>query len=208
MRAVIFGAVLMFAAAATAGEPNSPQDKIGKNVQKYFDTVFAGLKAVADKKPTVDTFREAMAPFEGKTAGFYGGTLIDKNFVIVQVYYRTHFLAKGFDLKKVAELKDFWKQMKTDPKPQLSEPGHGSIMQPKLIAMRYPVLDADKKLVCIVSTMIRTENFLADSGLDKCTAYRITCLGKVAEENGVLSSKCRKVSLSLPSTTWVIEYDE
>ncbi|OHB44109.1 MAG: hypothetical protein A2178_02785 [Planctomycetes bacterium GWC2_49_10] len=209
MKKMVLGLVLVVVMCSSGfgEEPNKPADKIGKSVSNYFDKVFAGLKAVADQEPTVDTFRSAMKSFAEGTDGFYGGTLVDPNFVIIQVYYKTHFLAKGFDLNKVDELKDFWKKMKADPQPQLSEPAHGSIMQPRLIAMRYPMVKG-KKLVGIVSAMVRTEKFLSATGLDKCRAYRITCLGKMAEEKGLLSKEHKKVTLTLPSTSWVIEYDE
>jgi hypothetical protein len=197
--------LIMFASAAIA-EPNQPQNTIEAKVKTYFDQMFASMKAVADKNPTVDTFRDDMKSLAENTKGFYGGTLVDPDFVIRQVYYKTHFLAKGYDLKKVPELKDFIKKMKDNPSPQLSEPGHGSIMQPRLIAMRYPVIK-NKKVVNIVSIMVRTPAFLEAVGLDKCTAYRITCLGTVAEEKGELSNKCKKFSLSLPATEWLIEYE-
>jgi hypothetical protein len=96
--------------------------------------------------------------------------------------------------------------MRKAPAPQLSEPGHGSILQPRLIAMRYPVITAGK-LQGIVSMMVRTEKFLEAAGLDKCSAYKIICRGVPAEEKGDLSADHREVKLALPSTEWVIQYD-
>lgn len=77
---------------------------------------------------------------------------------------------------------------------------------PRLPAMRYPVI-TDGKLEAVVSMMVRTENFLEAVGLDKCRAFRITCRGTLAEEDGKLSDHPRSVTLELPSTEWLIEYD-
>ena len=180
-------------------------DPVGQAVKTYFAASFERLKAVADKKPTVDTLRADMAPLVKQTDGFFGGTLIDTNFVIRQVYNPRDFLARGFDLKKVRQLDDFWVMMQRAPSPQLSEPAHGNIMQPRLIAMRYPVV-TDGRLVAIVSMMVRTGAFLKATGLDRCRGYRITCRGALAEEYGKLAGDVRRVALALPATEWVIEY--
>ena len=108
-------------------------------------------------------------------------------------------------MKKVSQLDFFWEQMRKKPEPQLSEPGHGNIVQPRLIAMRYPVM-TDGRMESIVSIMVRTEAFLKATGLDQCRCYRITCRGVQAEEKGDLSGEVNKVALQLPSTDWVIEY--
>ena len=180
-------------------------DPVGSAVESYFTVLFNRLREVADQKPTVDTLRDAMKPLVDQTDGFFGGTLIDTNFVIRQVYHPRDFLARGFDLKKVSQLDYFWEQMRKKPEPQLSEPGHGNIMQPRLIAMRYPVM-TDGRMESIVSVMVRTEAFLKATGLDQCRGYRITCRGVQAEEKGDLSGEVTKVALQLPSTDWVIEY--
>ncbi len=197
------------AVSAGAGQAiavQQPQDEIQKAVGAYFADVFAKFKEVADKKPTVDTYREAMKPMADKMEGLYGATFIDTNFVIRQVYHASHFLAKGFDLKKVKELDYFWDQMRKTPEPQVSEPGHGSLIQPRLIAMRYPVV-TDGKLQAVVSIMVRTEVFLKAVGLDKCQAYKITCRGTLAEENGDLKTgDVKSFNISLPSNDWKIEY--
>jgi len=115
-------------------------------------------------------------------------------------------LARGFNLRKVKQLDYFWDLMDKTPAPQLSEPGH-SLTQPiHLIALRYPIL-TDGKLEGVVSMMIRTGAFLEASGLDKCKAWKIICLGEKAESDGKLSDNPREVKLSLPSTEWVIQYD-
>ncbi|HNS81384.1 MAG TPA: hypothetical protein PKM67_08000 [Kiritimatiellia bacterium] len=183
-----------------------PPEMLQKNVKEYFGALFDGLAKVAEAEPTVDTFREHMKPMAEKTDGFFGGTLVDTNFVIRQCYFKRNFLAVGFDLKKVEQLDDFWKMMREKPEPQLSEPGHGSLVQPRLIAMRYPVIEKGK-LVNIVSMMVRTGAFLEAVGLDKCQAYKIICRGVPAEEKGKLSDQPLEVKLGLPSTEWVIQYD-
>jgi len=147
-----------------------------------------------------------MKPVAESVDGFFDGTLIDTNFVIDQSYYKFHALANGFDLKKVKQLDYFRSLMSTSPAPQLSEPSHGSLFQPRLISMRYPVI-TDGKLQSIVSMMVRTETFVESTGLAKCRAYKIICCGELAEENGDLSANPRKVKLTLPSTEWVIQYD-
>jgi hypothetical protein len=186
-------------------DPNT--DEIGQKTVAYFNNLFDKLKNVAEKDPNVETFRSAMRPVAESVKGFYGGTLIDPDFVIRQVYYPSHFLARGFDLKKVKELTDFYSMMKENPAPQLSEPGHGSIVQPRLIAMRYPVI-IDGKLKNIISMMVRTEAFLDATGLDKCKAYKIICRGKLAEGKGKLSENYTQVKLILPSTDWLIQYQK
>ena len=182
------------------------EDPVGIAVETYFNTVFTKLGEVAAQKPTHDTFRAAMKPAAESVDGFFGGTLINSDFVIDQSYYKFHALANGFDLKKVRQLDYFWDLMRTAPAPQLSEPGHGSIIQPRLIAMRYPVI-TDGKLRSVVSMMVRTEKFTKATGLDKCRAYRIICRGAPAEEKGILSAHPRGATLSLPATEWVIQYD-
>ena len=193
---------LPFAAAAQVQPPDDP---VGKAVAAYFDKTFANLKAVADRQPTKDTFREAMKPLEDATDGFFGGSYIDTDFVIREVYYPRDFLARGFDLKKVKQLDYFWDLMRKNPTPQLSEPGHGSIVQPRLIAMRYPVLK-DGQLAAVVSFFVRTEKFLEAVGLGDVQGYRITCRGVLAEEDGKLGDNPKSVTVSLPANEWVIEY--
>ncbi|MEI8205503.1 MAG: hypothetical protein WCG03_01340 [Kiritimatiellales bacterium] len=182
------------------------EDPVGIAVETYFNTVFTKLGEVAAKKPTHDTFRAAMKPVAESVDGFFGGTLINTDFVIDQSYYKFHALANGFDLKRVKQLDYFWDLMRTAPAPQLSEPGHGNIMQPRLIAMRYPIITGEK-LHGVVSMMVRTEKLLAISGLDKCSAYKIICRGELAEEKGTLSTHHHEVKLLLPSTEWMIQYD-
>ena len=204
-KAVVVAALAaLWAGAVWAADPDA--DEMAAKVKAYFEQRFTDLGGVAEKRPTAETFREAMAPVAEGTPGFFGGTLIDANFVIREVYYKRDFLARGFDLKKVRQLDGFWALMRKAPAPQLSEPGHGNIVQPRLIAMRYPVL-VDGKLENIVSMMVRTEKFLEATGLDRCKAFRITCLGQPAEEKGTLSGSPHEVKLDLPSTDWVIQYD-
>jgi len=197
---------LLTLCAAFAVQAAQTADPIGIAVETYFDAAFALLEKVAAQKPTVDTFRAAMKPCVDATDGFFGGTLIDTNYTIRQTYLKRNALARGFSLRKVKQLDYFWEQMDKNPAPQLSEPGHGSLIQPRLIAMRYPVV-TDGKLVNVVSMMVRTEKFLEATGLDKCSAYKIICRGELAEEKGTLSATPHEVKLALPSTKWVIQYD-
>jgi hypothetical protein len=186
-------------------DPNN--DPVGTKTVAYFKTLFDGMNAAADKNPTVDSFRDAMRPLAENTDGFYGGSLLDADWTIIQVYNKTHFLARGFDLHKVDELAGFIEKMKNAPGPQLSEPGHGSLVQPRLIAMRYPLIK-DGQMAGMVSMMIKTESYLKAVGLDRCKAFRITCLGRVTEEKGTLSKSPKTVKLTLPATEWRIEYDQ
>ena len=193
---------LPFAASAQVQPPDDP---VGKATAAYFAKTFADLKAVADRQPTKDTFREAMKPLEEATAGFFGGSFIDTDFVIREVYHPRDFLARGFDLKKVKQLDHFWELMRKNPTPQLSEPGHGNLVQPRLIAMRYPVLK-DGQLAAVVSFFIRTGAFLDAVGLGDAKGYRITCRGVLAEEDGKLGDNPKSVTVSLPANEWLIEY--
>lgn len=202
IRAFLAICILPFAASAQVQPPDDP---VGNAVAGYFERQFANLKAVADRQPTKDTFRAAMKPLEDATDGFFGGSFIDTDFVIREVYYPRDFLARGFDLKKVRQLDHFWDLMRKNPTPQLSEPGHGNIVQPRLIAMRYPVLQAGQ-LAAIVSFFVRTEKFLEAVGLGKAKGYRITCRGVLAEEDGKLGANPKSVTITLPANEWVIEY--
>ena len=193
---------LPFAASAQVQPPDDP---VGQATAAYFAKTFADLKAVADQQPTKESFREDMKPLAEGTDGFFGGSFIDTDFVIREVYYPRDFLARGFDLKKVEQLDYFWDLMRKDPTPQLSEPGHGNIVQPRLIAMRYPVLK-DGKLAAVVSFFVRTQSFLETIGLGDAKAYRITCRGVVAEEDGKLGDHPKAVTVSLPANEWLIEY--
>ena len=190
---------------ATLAQVTPPDDPVGIAVAAYFATNFANLKAVADLKPTKETFREAMKPLEEATDGFFGGSYIDTDFVIREVYHPRDFLARGFDLKKVKQLDHFWALMRKNPAPQLSEPGHGNLVQPRLIAMRCPVLK-DGQLAAVVSFFVRTEAFLKAVGLDQAQAYRITCRGVLAEEKGKLGNSPKSVTVTLPANEWLIEY--
>ncbi len=201
---MILATALATASLLTAA-PVPADDPIGLAVEAYFKRSFDGLKAVADQQPTEDTLRKAMKPLAEATDGFFGGTLIDTNFVIRQVYNPRDFLARGYDLNKVKQLTVFWKEMREKPEPQLSEPARGNIMQPRLVAMRYPVMK-DGAILSIVSIMVRTEDFLESTGLDKCKGYRITCRGVKAEEDGKLAEPIRSVTLQLPANEWLIEY--
>ncbi|MEI6563535.1 MAG: hypothetical protein WCO42_04410 [bacterium] len=176
-------------------------------VSNYVARVMKGLQGVAEQQPTADTFRAQMKPFMESTPGVFGASLIDTNFVIRQVYYRRDFLAVGFDLKRVSELDYFWKLMRKNPEPQLSEPGHGSLIQPRLVAMRYPIV-VHGSFKGIVSVMIHTDDFLQAVGLSQCRAFKIICLGKLAEQKGELAEKHDEIKLTLPSTEWVIQFQK
>lgn len=176
------------------------------SVEGYFNDLFGRLELAAAQAPTEETLRTVMKPHIGKLDGLFGATLINAEWEIRQVYFRGDFLAVGFSLKKVSELDDFRKRMEEKPGPQLSEPAHGNIMQPRLISLRYPVVK-DGRMTDMVSIMIRTEAFLKAVGLDTCKAFRITCLGKEAERKGTLTDAKKDVRLSLPSTEWNIEYE-
>lgn len=193
---------LPFAAPAQVQPPDDP---VGQAVATYFTTQFDNLKVVADHQPSRDTFRAAMKPLAKQTPGFFGGSFIDTNFVIREVYYPRDFLARGFDLKKVKQLDYFWDLMRETPTPQLSEPGHGNIVQPRLIAMRYPVVK-DGTLDSVVSFFVRTEAFLKAVGLDQAKGYRITCRGVLAEKGGKLGTDPKTVTVALPANEWLIEY--
>jgi len=176
------------------------------SVEAYFGDLFQRLGQAAGQSPTEETFREVMKPQIEKIDGLFGATLINADWEIRQVYFKRDFLAVGFSLKKVKELDVFRKRMEEKPEPQLSEPGHGNIMQPRLIAMRYPIIK-DGKMAGMVSMMVRTEAFLKAVKLDACKALTFTCLGKVAESKGTLTAARKQVTLSLPSTEWLIEYE-
>ena len=203
-KTLVLIALLALPCAASA-QVQPPDDPVGQATAAYFATTFANLKAVADRMPTKDTFRDAMKPLEEATPGFFGGSFIDTDFVIREVYFSRDFLARGFDLKKVKQLDHFWELMRKDPAPQVSEPGHGSIVQPRLIAMRYPVI-RDGKLASVVSFFVRTEAFLEAVGLGDAKGYRITCRGVLAEEDGKLGDSPKSVTVSLPANEWLIEY--
>ena len=206
MKSKIIALIALLAlSGAAAAQVQPPDDPVGQATAAYFAKTFANLKAVADKQPTKDTFRVAMKPLEDATPGFFGGSFIDTDFVIREVYFSRDFLARGFDLKKVKQLDHFWELMRKDPGPQLSEPGHGSIVQPRLIAMRYPVIQ-DGKLAAVVSFFVRTGAFLEAVGLGDAKGYRITCRGVLAEEDGQLGDSPKSVTVSLPANEWLIEY--
>ena len=202
-RSALFGLLALPLALSAQVQP--PDDPVGIATAAYFAKQFENLKAVADRQPTPETFREAMKPLAEATPGFFGGSIIDTDFVIREVYYPRDFLARGFDLKKVKQLDYFWELMRKEPTPQLSEPGHGNIVQPRLIAMRYPVLK-EGRLAAVVSFFVRTESFLEAVGLGDAKAYRITCRGVLAEEDGKLGDTPRAVTVTLPANEWLIEY--
>lgn len=191
----------------TTARADNEKEVMANAVSNYVAGIMKGLQGVASQQPTVDTFREQMKPFMDNTPGVFGASLIDTNFVIRQVYYRRDFLAVGFDLKRVSELDYFWKLMQKKPAPQLSEPGHGSLIQPRLVAMRYPII-VNGKFKGIVSVMIHTDDFLKAVGLDACKAFRIICLGKLAEQKGDLTAEHQEIKLTLPSTEWVIQFQK
>jgi len=206
LRILMCGAVAGAMAAAPARATDDGAVMAGA-VSNYVAGVMKGLQEVADQQPTKETFREQMKPFMAATPGVFGASLIDTNFVIRQVYFRRDFLAVGYDLKKVRELDYFWKLMREAPAPQLSEPGHGSLIQPRLVAMRYPIM-VDGQFKGIVSAMIHTDAFLKAVGLDTCSAFKIICLGKLAEEKGEPAPGYHELTLTLPSTEWVIQFQE
>jgi hypothetical protein len=202
-RLALTGMLLCCASAASAA---ASEDVLTLSVQGYFTNLFARLSQAAAQQPTEATFRTVMRPLVDDLPGLYGASLIDTNWTIRQTYFRRHFLAEGFDLKKVRELDRFRELMDRQPAAQLSEPGRGGLTQPHLISLRYPVM-RDGRLAAIVSLMVRTEDFLRAAGLDNCRAYRVTCQGQVTETRGELTPARRTVKLELPSTEWVIDYE-
>ncbi|MDO8301757.1 MAG: hypothetical protein Q7T18_00795, partial [Sedimentisphaerales bacterium] len=167
-RLFVVAALLMCACGTFGADPNCDpsNDEVGRKTLAYFNDLFGKMAQAAQEDPNYDSFRKIMKPVAEEVKGFYGGTLVDPDFVIRQVYYPSHFLARGYDLKKVKELTEFYKTMKEKPSPQLSEPGHGSLVQPRLIAMRYPVI-VNGKFKNIVSMMVRTDEYLKAAGLDE-----------------------------------------
>jgi len=201
-----FLAVAVAGLAACFAQAAPTEAELQAAVESYFSDLFTRLGAVAAQSPTEDSFRDLMKPQAAKIDGLFGATLINADWEIRQVYFKRDFLAVGFSLKKVKELDAFRKLMDESPAPQLSEPGHGNLLQPRLIALRYPMLK-DGKMAGMVSAMIRTEAFLKAVKLDTCKAFTFTCLGKEAESKGTLTDARKTVTLSLPSTTWVIEFE-
>ncbi len=183
-----------------------PPDPVGAAVSNTLAQVFDRLAAAAAQQPTAATYRQVFTPLARNLDGLYGGSYIDTNFVIREVLYARHALARGVDLKRVPELTGFWALMQTNPAPQLSEPARGGIASPRLVSMRQPIL-REGRLTGILSAMLRTETLLRAAELDRCRAFRITCQGRVAEASGTLSAAPRTVTLTLPSTVWLIEYD-
>lgn len=175
-------------------------------VDSYFSDLFQRLEKVAEQAPTEASFREVIRPHIEKIDGLFGASLINADWEIRAVYFKRDFLAVGFSLKKVKELDGFRKLMAEHPAPQLSEPGHGSLLQPRLISLRYPVLK-DGKMVSMVSILIRTGSFLKAVGLNECKAFKITCLGKDAESKGTLSEQPKAITIALPSTELGIQYE-
>ncbi len=206
MRILICGVLLAITTSSMARASDDGSSMAGA-VSNYVAGIMKGLQDVAEQQTTAATFRDQMTPFMENTPGVFGASLIDTNFVIRQVYYRRDFLAVGYDLKKVGELDYFWKLMREKPAPQLSEPGHGSIVQPRLVAMRYPIM-ADGQFKGIVSVMIHTDAFLKAVGLDACSAFKIICRGTLAEQKGELGAKYDEIELTLPSTEWVIQFQK
>ncbi len=206
MKKFLLGILVMLAMASAGwAAPVPADDVVGQKVEAYFGDVFGKLKLAADRQPDYLTFRDAMKPVVAGVPGIFGGSFIDSNWVIRQVLFPSHFLARGFDLKGVKELKYFQAKLKEAPGPQLSEPAHGNIAQPRLIAMRYPVIK-DGKVIGLVSMMVRTQAFLKAVGLDQAKAYKIICLGKEAEAQGVLGNHYKEFKLLLPATEWIIQY--
>ena len=91
--AALLLALLALPCAAPA-QVQPSDDPVGQATAAYFAKQFANLKAVADRQPTPETFREAMKPLADDTEGFFGGSIIDTNFVIREVYYPRDFLAR------------------------------------------------------------------------------------------------------------------
>jgi hypothetical protein len=90
----LFGLLALPGLAPAGVQP--PDDPVGVATLAYFDASFARLKAVADQQPTKETFRKAMKPLVDATPGFFGGTYIDTDFVIREVYNPRDFLARVF----------------------------------------------------------------------------------------------------------------
>jgi hypothetical protein len=206
MRKVVIGLLFLVCLSFRVEAAVVPSDDpVGQKVDVYFSDTFAKLKLAADAVSGPADFRKAMRPVITGVPGIFGGSYIDENWVIREVLFPSHFLARGFDLKGVGELHYFQDKLKEEPGAQLSEPAHGSIAQPRLIAMRYPI-QKDGKVQGLVSMMVRTTFFLKAVGLDKAKAYEIICLGKSAETHGTLGDDYKEIRLSLPSTEWVIRY--
>ncbi len=189
------------------GRAEVPAEAVLKTaVESYFNNLFQRLGKVAEQAPTEASFRKVMRPQIEKIDGLFGASLINADWEIRAVYFKRDFLAVGFSLKKVKKLDAFRKLMEENPAPQLSEPGHGSLMQPRLISLRYPVLK-DGKMTRMVSILIRTESFLKTVGLNECEAFKIICFGQDAESKGTLSEQHKEITIALPSMEWVIQYE-
>lgn len=203
-RLILASALLLSSGRFVQAAPTEAELKAA--IETYFADLFQRMGEVAGQKPTEATFRDLMQPQIGMIDGLFGATLINADWEIRQVYFKRDSLAVGFDLKKVEELKDFRDRMKTDPAPQLSEPGRGGFMRPRLISLRYPMLESGR-MTGMVSLMIRTEAFLKKVKLDTCNAFTITRLGQEAERKGTLGESPRRIQLALPSTEWAITFD-
>lgn len=180
--------------------------ELAQAVRGYFAGLFQRMERVAGKAPTEESFREVLRAEFKDVPGLFGASLIDGDWTIRQVLHRRDALAVGYSLKDVKELDAFRKAMAEHPGPQLSEPAHGGLLQPRLISLRQPILE-NGNMVRMVSVLMRTEAFLEATGLDRCKAYAISCQGKVAEREGKLSDARRNLTVELPATTWTIEFE-
>lgn len=195
--------VLLVAARANAA-PVATQ--MVASVQAYFTNLVGRLEQAATNAPTAQTFREVMRPHVAGLDGFYDASLISADWIILQVYDRSHFLGVGYDLKDVPELDAFRTHMAATPGPQVSEPASGGWMSPRLISVRVPVR-VDGRVTNILSLMVRTEFFLRAVGLADCRAFAITCGDKATERKGKLSPSATRVEVPLPATRWILEYE-
>jgi len=133
-------------------------NRIVQEKRDYFSTLVTAAEAVAVQEPTPLTFRVLMRPAAHSVDGFYDATLIDAGHVIRQVYDPLHFLARGYDLDRVPQLREQWRAMDVNPAPQITEPASGGFTSPRLVSVRVPLLK-DGKAVLFVSIMVRAEAY-------------------------------------------------
>ncbi len=198
-------ALLCMGMDAPAFSASPEADSVSDRIKEYFKQHVDTLNKAAEQRPSERTFRKVMAPLVPTINEFKGASLLNRDFVIRQVYSRKHIAAIGYDLKKQEAVKVAHAAMLEQPAPQLNGPTKPTLLRSSFITLRVPFVE-EGVLVGAVSLILDTKAVLKEVGISKWRAYRIKSSDGESFAHGELSSGTLHFKVQLPSLLWDVEY--
>jgi hypothetical protein len=202
----IVALVIALALNASAFAAHLPEDDaVGKKVDRYFERLGIELQASADKKPTSKTFASDIKNVVWTNEDLCGAYFLDTDWIVRKSLFPLQIFMVGHDYRTDPSLDHYRTMVTAFREPKLLAPMPRTFIRPGRITMTCPVFDA-LRVTGYLSVEVSTQRWLNAVGLDRAKAYRIVCDGKESLKKGKIPFEHHTVTMSMFSSTWVIEY--